>query len=165
MGMARKPVTLTVGPRADGRNSSEAVVVPLGNEGVLRYADWVESNRRLVDKISGGSIGYMHFPDTYLGTAREFPKQFLGQTRKQGLVVDGRCNNGGLDPDYRIYSPQGEWIIEGHGVEPDITVELDNRKAFDGEDAQLLQAIRYLQTNIERDPPRWPERPAFPRDR
>ncbi|MDX2472622.1 MAG: S41 family peptidase, partial [Candidatus Krumholzibacteria bacterium] len=39
------------------------------------------------------------FPDTFNGTAREFGRQFYGQTRKQGLIVDGRHNNGGLDPD------------------------------------------------------------------
>jgi len=52
-----------------------------------------------VAEASDGQIGYMHFPDTSNGTAREFGRQFYGQTRKPGLVIDGRYNNGGLDPD------------------------------------------------------------------
>jgi tricorn protease len=60
--------------------------------------DWMESNRKIVDKASEGKIGYLHMPDTYLGSAVEFPKYFFAQTQKQGLIIDGRCNGGGLDP-------------------------------------------------------------------
>lgn len=41
----------------------------------------------------------MHLPDTYMGSATEFPKYFYSQTRKKGLIIDGRFNGGGLDPD------------------------------------------------------------------
>jgi tricorn protease len=34
-----------------------------------------------------------------LGSAIEFPKYFYSQTRKKGLIIDGRFNGGGLDPD------------------------------------------------------------------
>jgi len=64
----------------------------------LRYQDWVEHNRRLVDAASDGKIGYLHFPDTYLGSATEFPRQFYSQVKKEGLIIDGRFNGGGLDP-------------------------------------------------------------------
>jgi tricorn protease len=75
------------------------VVQPLGDETTLRYLDWVEFNRQVVDEASGGQIGYLHLPDTYNGSSREFPRQFYGQTRKKAIIVDGRFNNGGLDPD------------------------------------------------------------------
>ena len=75
------------------------VVKPIQNEGPLRYLDWVEQNRRRVAEVSNGKIGYIHLPDTYLSSGREFPKYFYSQTRKQGLIIDGRYNGGGLDPD------------------------------------------------------------------
>jgi len=53
----------------------------------------------VVEKESDGQIGYIHLPDTYLNSAIEFPKYFYSQTRKKGLIIDGRFNGGGLDPD------------------------------------------------------------------
>jgi tricorn protease len=65
-------------------------------------------------------------------------------------------------PDYRIYSPDGRWIIEGVGVEPDIVIELDNSAAYRGEDAQLLKAVEYLQQKIAEEPRPWPQHPPYP---
>ena len=96
---ARRRVTLRLAADPAGAESREVEVVTLGNEGNLRYQDWVESNRRKVEEASGGRLGYVHLPDTYLGSAHEFPETFYAQTRRQGLVVDGRFNGGGLDPD------------------------------------------------------------------
>jgi tricorn protease len=95
-GLAGKQVRLTL--LRDGREF-DVVVAPLASERTLRYLAWVERNRRRVDEASGGRIGYLHLPDTYLGSAIEFPKYFYSQTTKQGLLVDGRFNGGGLDPD------------------------------------------------------------------
>ena len=38
-----------------------------------------------VAKLSNGKIGYLHLPDTYLGSAVEFPKYFYSQMAKQGM--------------------------------------------------------------------------------
>ena len=97
--LAREQVSLLVSERPTTRGAREIIVEPLGDESTLRYLDWVEGNRRRVDELSDGTIGYLHLPDTYAGSAREFPKYFYSQTRKQGLIVDGRFNGGGLDPD------------------------------------------------------------------
>jgi len=75
------------------------LVKALQGESSLRYQAWAEHNRKLVDEASNGLIGYIHFPDTYMGSATEFGKYFYSQTRKKGLVIDGRYNGGGLDPD------------------------------------------------------------------
>ena len=41
-------------------------------------------------------------------------------------------------PEFAPYSKEGkEWIIEGHGVDPDIVVDNDPAKEFKGEDQQL----------------------------
>ncbi len=60
-----------------------------------------------------------------------------------------------------VYGPEGEWLIEGRGVEPDIAVDNLPRATFDGADAQLDAAIRYLQEEIRKDPvPVPPPRPT-----
>ncbi|MBN1163239.1 MAG: peptidase S41, partial [Candidatus Krumholzibacteriota bacterium] len=196
---------------------------------------------------------YIHLPDTYLGSTREFPKYFYAQTRKQGLIVDGRFNAGGLDPaiflqrldkkvhtywtrryshdqtdpalathahmvcltnrqagsggdmlpmefqmmkmgpvigtrtwgglvgvsmfirlmdgggltapDYRIYDPQGKWIVENEGVRPEIEVDLDPVEMSRGEDAQMKKAIEVLLRMIKEDPRPWPKHEPFKVDR
>ena len=39
-------------------------VVPVANEQTLRTRAWVESNRRLVDKLSNGQLAYVYLPNT-----------------------------------------------------------------------------------------------------
>ncbi len=97
-GLGGRQVRLLVNGRPSRDGAREIRVVPLNGEGILRYLDWVEHNRILADRMSGGTIGYIHLPDTYLGSATEFPKYFYAQARKKGLIVDGRFNGGGLDP-------------------------------------------------------------------
>lgn len=65
-------------------------------------------------------------------------------------------------PMHGVYGPEGEWLIEGHGVEPDI--ELDNlpHETFNGKDAQLEAAIKLLQEKIAEDPRDVPPVPAYP---
>ena len=56
----------------------------------------------------------------------------------------------------------GSWIIEGHGVEPDIEVDNDPAALIAGRDPQLERGIEELLQRIESDPKRLPERPADP---
>ncbi|MBN2184859.1 MAG: PD40 domain-containing protein [Candidatus Krumholzibacteriota bacterium] len=97
-GLAGKQVTLLVNGKPSRSGAREIKVVPLRGEYTARYLDWVESNRQTADRESGGLIGYIHLPDTYTGSTREFPKYFYSQSRKKGIIVDGRFNAGGLDP-------------------------------------------------------------------
>jgi tricorn protease len=97
--LAHEQVTILVNGTATDKDAREYTVEPLSSGFTLRYLDWVEHNRMVAEKASDGQIGYIHMPDTYLGSAREFPKYFYAQTRKKGIIVDGRFNGGGLDPD------------------------------------------------------------------
>jgi tricorn protease len=97
--LAGKQVTLLVNESPTLAGAQEVLIKPLGSERALRYHDWVEHNRRVVAEASNGQIGYLHLPDTYVGSALEFPKYFYAQLRKKGLIIDGRFNGGGLDPD------------------------------------------------------------------
>jgi tricorn protease len=98
MDLAGKQITLLVNRKPSHKGAQEITVEPLRGERTLRYLDWVENNRKIAHEASGGKIGYLHLPDTYTDSAREFPKYFYSQTRKQGIIVDGRFNAGGLDP-------------------------------------------------------------------
>jgi tricorn protease len=44
--------------------------------------------------------------------------------------------------EFGVYGPEGEWLIEGHGVDPDIVVDNPPHATFMGEDAQLDAAMR-----------------------
>lgn len=61
-----------------------------------------------------------------------------------------------------VYGPEGEWLIEGHGVDPDMVVDNLPRATFDGKDAQLDAAIKYLQEQIKAHPVEVPPAPRFP---
>ena len=97
--LAGKPVEITVNDKPSPQGARTFVIKPVGSEFSLRYMDWVERNRRFVEKESGGEIGYIHLPDTYTGSTALFPRYFYSQTTKKGIIVDGRFNGGGLDPD------------------------------------------------------------------
>jgi len=61
-----------------------------------------------------------------------------------------------------VYGPEGEWLIEGHGVDPDIVVDNLPHAAFNGKDAQLEAAIKHLQELIAKDPVDVPKPPPYP---
>ncbi len=50
--------------------------------------------------------------------------------------------------EFGVYGPEGAWLIEGHGVDPDIVVDNLPHATFNGEDAQLEAAIAHLQELI-----------------
>ncbi len=99
LGLAGRQVQLTVNSRPTLKGARQVTVVPTYSEYRFRYLDWIEHNRKVVEEKSGGLVGYIHLPDTYNGSARIFPKYYYSQTQKKGLIVDGRFNGGGLDPD------------------------------------------------------------------
>ena len=95
-------VTLLVNnsPAATGARTER--VRPITSEQGLRYLDWVESRRRIVDKASNGRIGYIHLPNTGEEGNRELFKSFYPQAAKEALIIDVRYNGGGFIPDRMI---------------------------------------------------------------
>ncbi len=65
-------------------------------------------------------------------------------------------------PTFGTYGLDGEWIIEGHGVEPDIEVPEDPTAMAGGEDPQLERAIEEVLRRLAENPPRQPDKPAYP---
>ena len=95
-----KQVVLEVAAGPDGKDSREVTVVPIGSEFDLRYEAWVQKNRRRVDELSGGRIGYLHMPNTAVGGQQGFAKGYYPNLRKEGLIIDERFNGGGFIPDF-----------------------------------------------------------------
>ncbi|MDE2108982.1 MAG: PDZ domain-containing protein, partial [Gammaproteobacteria bacterium] len=102
VGSAGQQTVLRVGPSPDGSGARDVTVVPVTDEFPLRNLDWVEGNRRLVDKLSGGKLAYVHLPDTARGGFTSFNRYYFAQTDKLGAVLDERYNHGGQLADYIV---------------------------------------------------------------
>jgi tricorn protease len=101
-GTAGLQTVLHVGPNPDGKDARDVTVVPIGDEDGLRGLDWIEGNRRKVDKLSGGKVAYVYMPDTGSGGYTNFNRYFYAQLDKQALVLDERANEGGFIADYVV---------------------------------------------------------------
>ena len=61
-----------------------------------------------------------------------------------------------------VYGPEGKWLIEGHGVDPDIVTDNLPHATFAGSDAQLDEALKVLEEEIQKDPRPVPKAPPYP---
>lgn len=255
-GKAGQVVQLSVGPtQAQARTLR---IRTLDSEAPLLELERTLAARRTLDRLSDGRIGYIHISDMGPAGLKAFAKDWYGQIRKDGMVVDIRGNLGGnvsrmilerlLRPDFSrgyvqgVQNPQtypwggytqvftgrltllvdettmsdgdamawtfqqagagpligkrtwggvigtgdtgplldggfvqvpqfaftsrdGEWVVEGRGVSPDIEVDFDQPALASGEDAQLTKAAQVLAPLIKerpgqlRGPKPYPARP------
>jgi len=248
-GLADKTVVLTVNDRPTADGARQVVVKTLDDDTRLRHLAWIEHNRRVVDSLSNGRIGYVYVPNTGIDGQSELVRQFTAEYTKPGLIVDERFNSGGQIPDrfiellnrpalsfwavrngkdwrwppvghfgpeamlingwsgsggdafpyyfreaklgplvgmrtwggligisgvpglidgggvtvptFRMYSPEGEWFPEGHGVEPDVPVVDDPTSLAKGHDPQLERAVQVVEKELENNPPPSPKRPPY----
>jgi tricorn protease len=65
-------------------------------------------------------------------------------------------------PQFGTNDVDGSWIIENHGVDPDIEVQNTPKSVIEGRDLQLERAVQEVMALIEADPRRLPDRPADP---
>ncbi|HWH68067.1 MAG TPA: PDZ domain-containing protein [Candidatus Sulfotelmatobacter sp.] len=249
-GLADKPVFLTVNSKATLEGAREVLVQTLASEARLRHLAWIEKNRKKVEEVTGGQVGYVYVPDTGRHGQNELVRQFRAQFNKAGLIIDERFNSGGQIPDrfiellsrktlnywgvrdgqdwswprvahsgpqamlvngwsgsggdcfpfyfqkahlgpvigtrtwggligitgapglidggsvtvptFGIYNTKGEWIIEGHGVDPDITVVDDPSLMAKGGDPQLERAIEEVLKALKKAPTPEVKKPKYP---
>jgi tricorn protease len=248
---ADAPVQLTVNSRPTMEGARVVSYRPVTDEQNLIYLDWVTGNIAMVDKLSGGKLGYIHIPDMGANGIREFIKWYYPQLGKSGLIVDARANGGGnvsrmiierlrrkllaaqfartsdfpnlypdgvfigpmacllnensasdgdifpamfresglgpligkrswggvvgitnrgnlIDggsvsvPEFGFVNAKGEWVIEGHGVDPDIDVENDPKSVIEGKDPQIERAVIELMNRLKAQPVAPPTRPPAP---
>jgi tricorn protease len=76
-----------------------------------------------------------------------------------GLLIDGGVVN---VPQFATANTDGQYVVEGHGVDPDIVVEQDVSAQLAGKDPQLDRAIAELSAEIRAAPVKLPGRPADP---
>ena len=230
-------VEVKIASSASGADARTVYLKPVGDESKLAYYEWVQNNIEKVDRLSGGTIGYIHIPDMSVAGLDMFTKLFYTQLDKKALIIDDRMNGGGnvspmilerlqrevyrismyrngsnlpvpneafygpkvclIDkysssdgdlfpygfrklglgkligmrswggivgisgsrkfvdgqdmrtPFFTSYSTDGEWIIEGHGVDPDIEVDINPFEDYLGNDAQLEKAVEVLKEELK----------------
>jgi tricorn protease len=88
-------VKLTLAESATGKRR-DVIARPVKNELALREKDWIDHNRELVARASGGKIGYVYLSDMSELGMDQFVRQFYPQLDRQALIVDDRWNGGGF---------------------------------------------------------------------
>lgn len=97
-----KQVKIMVNSTASLQGARTLTVEPIANESGLRTRDWVESNRRKVDELSGGKLAYVYVPNTGQPGFTYFNRYYFSQQDKKGAVIDERNNGGGSAADYMV---------------------------------------------------------------
>ncbi|OGU12609.1 MAG: protease [Ignavibacteria bacterium GWB2_35_12] len=249
---ANKYVSIKTNSKPSEDGAKEYNIKTISSEKGLVYYNWVEENRRKVDSMTNGRVGYLQIPDMSLQGLSEFVKYFYPQTKKEGLIIDDRYNGGGfvssmiierlrrimtmaaiarnqkyadaypdgvfngpmvcllneisasdgdmfpyqfkkaglgtligkrswggvvgirgslplLDggylykPEFSHFSTEGDWILEGVGMTPDIEVDNDPGLEYQGIDQQLNKAVEVVMDEIKKGTkPKIPAPPKFP---
>lgn len=97
-GLSGKTVSLNVLPSANKKEEAREVIVELltpREEANLRYLAWIERNRKRVEELSDGKLGYVYMSNTAGAGQRELVAMYYGQLHKKGFVIDERFNGGG----------------------------------------------------------------------
>lgn len=121
-GKAGKKVLLSFKTSETGAEQEEWVKpISYGEQNNLLYKRWIEQRRLIVDKLSGGRIGYVHVRGMDSQSFREVYSELLGRCRnKDAVIIDTRHNGGGWLHDdlvtllsgkeYQRFEPRGQYI-------------------------------------------------------
>jgi tricorn protease len=95
--LAGQPTLLTIfDPASKTRTELTIKPISLGAQGALLYDRWVKQRRDLVDKLSNGTVGYVHVRGMDDESYRDTYAEALGrESGKKALIVDTRYNGGG----------------------------------------------------------------------
>jgi tricorn protease len=91
---AGRQIALSVNNTPILKDAKEFTVVPVSSEVNLRQQDWVETNRRKVDKLSNGKLAYVWLPNTGRRLHKFQPLLFCPKGQKKA-IIDERFNHGG----------------------------------------------------------------------
>jgi tricorn protease len=101
-GTAGRQTLIRVNASPSLEGSRLVTVVPVASEESLRTRAWIEGNRRLVDKLSGGRLAYVWLPNTGGSGYASFTRYYYAQQDKEGAIIDERYNHGGMVADYIV---------------------------------------------------------------
>lgn len=81
----------------------------------------------------------------------------------RGIRGEWRLMDGGYItvPEFAMYNPKSEWVVENVGVEPDIEVDNTPGAVVSGQDPQIETAVRILMEKIKANPVKLPPPPAW----
>ena len=81
-----------------------------------------------------------------------------------GITGHGPLLDGGqvFVPEFATASAAGQWVIEGHGVDPDVVVENEPAAVIVGKDPQLERGVAEITKELKANPRVLPKRPAGP---
>ncbi len=107
--------------KAKGGKTLQVWMKPSGSDRVPLYRRWVRQREEMVEKLSGGRVGYVHVQGMNSQSFREVYSRALGKYRGcEALIVDTRHNGGGWLHDdlasflngkaYIEYRPRGQYI-------------------------------------------------------
>ncbi|MBV9930807.1 MAG: PD40 domain-containing protein [Alphaproteobacteria bacterium] len=157
-----------------GGQAADYIVEVLGRQ----LASWWQPRSGAPDRTPGSAIlgPKVMIANEVSGSGGDF-LPWLFKYRGVGPVV-GKRTWGGLvgisaipvlmdggqvtSPSVGFFSPQGQWDVENHGVEPDYAVEQDPKAVAAGHDPQLEAAVAIAMKALAAAPPPQPQRPAFP---
>lgn len=114
-----RKVTLTLNskPNEEGawKTRIEPVTAIAFNQ--LRYERWVKQRKDMVEKLSGGKVGYLHIQAMDQPSLKKFEKEIRENRDKKALVIDQRFNGGGnieqellailVQRQYQMWQPRG----------------------------------------------------------
>lgn len=107
------------------KNGASVLAKATSNDNDALYKRWVRQREAMVEKLSGGKVGYVHVKGMNSESFREVYSRALGKYRGcEALIVDTRHNGGGWLHDdlasfldgkaYIEFRPRGQFV----GVEP-----------------------------------------------
>ena len=96
-GLSGETVRVTVSRTGSPADAEHHVIDALtqGQETQLRFLEWIENNRKMVEELSDGSLGYIYMVNTGGRGQLDLVRMFYGQLDKQGFIIDERFNQGG----------------------------------------------------------------------
>jgi tricorn protease len=94
---AARELELTVNstPALDGARTIVIDPVPLSTQTQLEYQRWVDDKRAIVDRLSGGTVGYLHIRAMDVPSLANFQRDLQSNAGKKALIIDVRFNPGG----------------------------------------------------------------------
>ncbi|MEL7148239.1 MAG: S41 family peptidase, partial [Bacteroidota bacterium] len=99
---AEEVTTIHINSQPGIKGARKVAVKPVRSERGLRTISWIEQNRRRVDQLSDGKLGYVYIPNTGFRGYTSFNRYYFSQQHKKGMVIDERNNGGGSAADYMV---------------------------------------------------------------
>lgn len=130
------PVEIVVSASGDGSKARTSTIKPIESELELLSLNWVNERREMVEKLSGGRIGYIYLPNTAVEGNRELFRGMYAYNDKEALIIDDRYNGGGFIPDRMMDLLNRRTLLywNRNGLQPNKSPQI----AHDGPKAMLI---------------------------